>query len=197
MMTFSTAPGSTPARATVARRRSPQSRRAERREGRRGTSRRGCGWPNTTPRRPDVTTWSATRCGPFAESIARRAWHNVCRGSPQRKSSWAETLVMETRRHERPGHRGGAGYIGSVIVEALLRRGHTVTVLDSLYKGHRAAWSPRRRAWCRSTWWTRGRWGSGGRARRRERAGGGDPHGGGQPGREVHAAPDQVPSRKT
>jgi UDP-glucose 4-epimerase len=34
---------------------------------------------------------------------------------------------------------GGAGYIGSVIVEALLRRGHTVTVLDSLYKGHRAA----------------------------------------------------------
>ena len=34
---------------------------------------------------------------------------------------------------------GGAWYIGSVIVEALLRRGHTVTVLDSLYKGHRAA----------------------------------------------------------
>jgi UDP-glucose 4-epimerase len=34
---------------------------------------------------------------------------------------------------------GGAGYIGSVIVEALLRRGHTVTVLDSLYKGHGAA----------------------------------------------------------
>ena len=34
---------------------------------------------------------------------------------------------------------GGAGYIGSVIVEALLRRGHTVTALDSLYKGHRAA----------------------------------------------------------
>jgi UDP-glucose 4-epimerase len=34
---------------------------------------------------------------------------------------------------------GGAGYIGSVIVEALLQRGHTVTVLDSLYKGHRAA----------------------------------------------------------
>jgi UDP-glucose 4-epimerase len=34
---------------------------------------------------------------------------------------------------------GGAGYIGSVIVEALLGRGHRVTVLDSLYKGHRAA----------------------------------------------------------
>jgi len=34
---------------------------------------------------------------------------------------------------------GGAGYIGSVIVETLLRQGHAVTVLDSLYKGHRAA----------------------------------------------------------
>jgi UDP-glucose 4-epimerase len=34
---------------------------------------------------------------------------------------------------------GGAGYIGSVIVEALVEREHDVTVLDSLYKGHRAA----------------------------------------------------------
>jgi UDP-glucose 4-epimerase len=34
---------------------------------------------------------------------------------------------------------GGAGYIGSVIVEALVARGHEVTVVDSLYKGHRAA----------------------------------------------------------
>ena len=34
---------------------------------------------------------------------------------------------------------GGAGYIGSVIVETLLHRGHAVTVLDNLYKGHRAA----------------------------------------------------------
>jgi UDP-glucose 4-epimerase len=37
---------------------------------------------------------------------------------------------------------GGAGYIGSVIVEALAGRGHAVTVLDSLYKGHRAALTP-------------------------------------------------------
>ena len=37
---------------------------------------------------------------------------------------------------------GGAGYIGSVIVEALLQRGHRVTVLDSLYKGHREAVTP-------------------------------------------------------
>ena len=37
---------------------------------------------------------------------------------------------------------GGAGYIGSVIVEALLSRGHRVTVLDSLHKGHREAVTP-------------------------------------------------------
>ena len=34
---------------------------------------------------------------------------------------------------------GGAGYIGSVIVEFLLQQGHTVAVLDSLYKGHASA----------------------------------------------------------
>jgi UDP-glucose 4-epimerase len=37
---------------------------------------------------------------------------------------------------------GGAGYIGSVIVEALVQQGHTVVVIDSLYKGHRAAVTP-------------------------------------------------------
>jgi UDP-glucose 4-epimerase len=34
---------------------------------------------------------------------------------------------------------GGAGYVGSVSVERLLAAGHTVTVLDSMVKGHRAA----------------------------------------------------------
>jgi len=33
---------------------------------------------------------------------------------------------------------GGAGYIGSVVVEGLLRDGHHVTVYDNLSKGHRA-----------------------------------------------------------
>lgn len=37
---------------------------------------------------------------------------------------------------------GGAGYIGSVIVEALVGRGHDVSVVDSLYKGHRDAVTP-------------------------------------------------------
>src|SRR5215212_743789 len=37
---------------------------------------------------------------------------------------------------------GGAGYIGSVLVEELLRDGHAVTVYDSLYKGHRGAVHP-------------------------------------------------------
>jgi UDP-glucose 4-epimerase len=38
---------------------------------------------------------------------------------------------------------GGAGYIGSVCVEALLDAGHTVTVYDNLSEGHRAAVDPR------------------------------------------------------
>ncbi len=37
---------------------------------------------------------------------------------------------------------GGAGYIGSVIVEELVRAGHTPVVYDSLVKGHRAALAP-------------------------------------------------------
>jgi UDP-glucose 4-epimerase len=37
---------------------------------------------------------------------------------------------------------GGAGYIGSVIVEILVQRGHNVTVLDSLSKGHKEAVTP-------------------------------------------------------
>jgi UDP-glucose 4-epimerase len=34
---------------------------------------------------------------------------------------------------------GGAGYVGSVVAALLLGRGHEVTVLDSLVRGHRAA----------------------------------------------------------
>lgn len=37
---------------------------------------------------------------------------------------------------------GGAGYIGSVTVELLLRRGESVVVLDNLYRGHRRAVPP-------------------------------------------------------
>ena len=37
---------------------------------------------------------------------------------------------------------GGAGYIGSVITEVLLERGHEVTVLDNLVKGYRDAVRP-------------------------------------------------------
>ncbi len=38
---------------------------------------------------------------------------------------------------------GGAGYVGSVVVEALVDRGDRVTVLDNLSQGHRAAVHPR------------------------------------------------------
>ena len=34
---------------------------------------------------------------------------------------------------------GGAGYIGSVVVEQLIRKNHIVTVYDNLSLGHRAA----------------------------------------------------------
>jgi UDP-glucose 4-epimerase len=37
---------------------------------------------------------------------------------------------------------GGAGYIGSVVVEELLRDGHAVVVYDNLAKGHRGAVAP-------------------------------------------------------
>ena len=32
---------------------------------------------------------------------------------------------------------GGAGYIGSVVVETLITRGHDVLIVDNLCKGHR------------------------------------------------------------
>lgn len=37
---------------------------------------------------------------------------------------------------------GGAGYIGSVVVEDLIRQGDQVTVYDNLFQGHRAAVHP-------------------------------------------------------
>ena len=37
---------------------------------------------------------------------------------------------------------GGAGYIGSVVVERLLKHGHQAVVFDNLSKGHRAAVTP-------------------------------------------------------
>ena len=37
---------------------------------------------------------------------------------------------------------GGAGYIGSIVVEQLIARGEQVVVFDNLYQGHRAAVHP-------------------------------------------------------
>jgi len=37
---------------------------------------------------------------------------------------------------------GGAGYVGSGVVEELIRSGHSAIVYDSLYKGHREAVHP-------------------------------------------------------
>src|SRR5262245_63771547 len=38
---------------------------------------------------------------------------------------------------------GGAGYIGSVMTDVLVEKGHDVTVFDNLSRGHRDAVSPR------------------------------------------------------
>lgn len=38
---------------------------------------------------------------------------------------------------------GGAGYIGSICVEELLKTGHTVTIFDNLSEGHKSAIDPR------------------------------------------------------
>ena len=40
---------------------------------------------------------------------------------------------------------GGAGYVGSTTAEGLINAGHSVTVLDSLFRGHRAAVPPEAR----------------------------------------------------
>ncbi|MGI8545371.1 MAG: NAD-dependent epimerase/dehydratase family protein [Aridibacter sp.] len=37
---------------------------------------------------------------------------------------------------------GGAGYIGSVVAEELVKSGHNVTVFDNLEKGHREMVAP-------------------------------------------------------
>ena len=37
---------------------------------------------------------------------------------------------------------GGAGYIGSIVVEQLIEAGETVVVFDNLFQGHRAAVHP-------------------------------------------------------
>lgn len=38
---------------------------------------------------------------------------------------------------------GGAGYIGSIVVEELIHKGYSVVVFDNLYTGHRAAVHPK------------------------------------------------------
>src|SRR5690349_5341450 len=40
---------------------------------------------------------------------------------------------------------GGAGYIGSICTEELMKAGHQVTVYDDLSEGHRSAVDPRAR----------------------------------------------------
>ena len=46
---------------------------------------------------------------------------------------------------------GGAGYIGSVVAELLLDRGHDVVVFDNFSTGHRAAVDPRAALVCGDT----------------------------------------------
>lgn len=57
---------------------------------------------------------------------------------------------------------GGAGYIGSVVVDALINAGDEVIVLDNLTHGHRGAVHPAARLamvdLCPCLWWWRSSW---------------------------------------
>src|SRR5271165_5206334 len=65
-------------------------------------------------------------CGQSQPPTALQSAFDTSRSSPQMR-------VLVT---------GGAGYIGSVVADRLLRNGHSVTVLDNLSKGHRKVVPP-------------------------------------------------------
>ena len=62
------------------------------------------------------------------------------------RGSEVDSPTTATRRDDKSRMQvlvtGGAGYIGSVIVEELAKAGHTPVVYDSLVKGHAGALEP-------------------------------------------------------
>src|SRR5207302_8384797 len=68
-------------------------------------------------------------CPPRSSHSIRRRSHGASRPSSQRVASERMRVLVT----------GCAGYVGSVVTEALLARGHTVVVYDSLARGHRDA----------------------------------------------------------
>src|SRR5579883_1585898 len=92
--------------------------------------------------RPDAA--GGTRFAIGAAAVALRAAdHSPCRRSwaagAQRRS---DAAMEEVPAPMNVLVTGGAGYIGSVIVEALIARGHGAVVVDNLSKGHRHAVVP-------------------------------------------------------
>src|SRR5947209_10754123 len=62
-------------------------------------------------------------------------WRGLCSG-------WAASIIRRTKP-VKILVTGGAGYIGSVVAQELVRAGHQVAVYDNLSHGYRAAVSPR------------------------------------------------------
>src|SRR3954470_20373458 len=83
-----------------------------------------CGFPGSTTRSP--AAWPRA---PASSSGSRRRWRPRAAG----RSAEVAMRVLVT---------GGAGYIGSGVVEELIACGHRALVYDSLYKGHREAVHP-------------------------------------------------------
>src|SRR4051812_30856933 len=99
---------------------------------------------------PAPKSGSTAPSSPTARTIAAE---RGCTGSPSTR--WFHGL--EAGKTEQPAIRaaastlrilaalmrllvtGGAGYIGSVVAQQLVARGDDVTVLDSLFRGHRGA----------------------------------------------------------
>src|SRR5271157_919902 len=81
---------------------------------------------------------------PLSSTLSRnktslsRLWTRTRRESVQALQS-AFTSRCKDQIRMRVMVTGGAGYIGSVVADRLLRSGHSVTVLDNLCKGHREA----------------------------------------------------------
>src|SRR2546430_4986320 len=96
---------------------------------RRSTTRSPCASVRTSPAPRSSGRTGRSPCPSRSRPSRRRRSPGALRPSSQRGASERMRVLVT----------GGAGYIGSVVTEALLARGHRVVVYDSLVRGHRDA----------------------------------------------------------